>query len=98
MRLSVDYQGGQRRTSGQSYQVETYLQFRRYTRCTWKLSFTYYVVAEALTNTVKHARASVVQVSVVQVHAEVSSGALRIQARDDGAGGADPGWGSGWRA
>jgi signal transduction histidine kinase len=50
----------------------------------------YYVVAEALTNAAKHARAS-----VVQVHAEVSGGALRIQARDDGTGGADPGRGSG---
>jgi hypothetical protein len=28
---------------------------------------------------------------VVQVHAEVTSGALRIQARDDATGGADPG-------
>jgi signal transduction histidine kinase len=41
---------------------------------------------EALTSAAKHARAS-----VVQVHAEVTSGALRIQARDDATGGADPG-------
>jgi signal transduction histidine kinase len=50
----------------------------------------YYVVSEMLTNAAKHANAS-----VVRVHAEVSGGALRIRVEDDGAGGADPGRGSG---
>jgi signal transduction histidine kinase len=43
----------------------------------------YYVVAEALTNTVKHARAS-----AVSVEAEADGGILRVTVRDDGAGGA----------
>jgi signal transduction histidine kinase len=46
----------------------------------------YFVVAEALTNVVKHAHASSAQVSA---HAE--GGMLRVQVRDDGRGGADPG-------
>jgi signal transduction histidine kinase len=50
----------------------------------------YYVVSEALTNTTKHARAS-----VVEVDAEVNGGTLRVRVRDDGAGGADPVRGSG---
>jgi signal transduction histidine kinase len=50
----------------------------------------YYVVSEALTNAVKHARASVVQVAADQSH-----GALRLSIRDDGVGGADPTRGSG---
>ena len=44
----------------------------------------YYVVAEALTNTAKHARASAVSVEV-----EVADDALRVAVRDDGTGGAD---------
>jgi signal transduction histidine kinase len=44
----------------------------------------YYVVAEALTNAVKHAHAS-----AVSVEAEVAGGALRVAVRDDGTGGAD---------
>jgi signal transduction histidine kinase len=50
----------------------------------------YYVVAEALTNAAKHAKASVVDV-------EVSAGesALRVCVRDDGRGGADVADGSG---
>jgi signal transduction histidine kinase len=44
----------------------------------------YYVVAEALTNTAKHARASAVRVEV-----EVAAEVLRVAVRDDGAGGAD---------
>jgi signal transduction histidine kinase/DNA-binding NarL/FixJ family response regulator len=44
----------------------------------------YYVVAEALTNAAKHARASGVSVEV-----EVAGDALRVVVRDDGTGGAD---------
>ena len=44
----------------------------------------YYVVAEALTNAAKHARASAVSVQV-----EVAGDVLRVAVRDDGAGGAD---------
>jgi signal transduction histidine kinase len=44
----------------------------------------YYVVAEALTNAVKHARASAVSIEV-----EVAGDALRVVVRDDGTGGAD---------
>jgi PAS domain S-box-containing protein len=51
---------------------------------------TYYVVAEALTNAAKHAQASVVDVSVEVVGAD-----LRLVIRDDGIGGAAPGKGSG---
>jgi PAS domain S-box-containing protein len=50
----------------------------------------YYVVSEALTNTAKHANASVVHIA-----AEVCGGALRLSIRDDGTGGADPSRGSG---
>ncbi len=50
----------------------------------------YYVVAEALANAVKHARAS-----VVRVGAAVRDGGLELSVRDDGTGGADPGTGSG---
>jgi glucose-6-phosphate-specific signal transduction histidine kinase len=49
-----------------------------------------YAVAEALTNAVKHARASVVHVEL-DTHGEI----LRLAIRDDGIGGADPGQGSG---
>jgi signal transduction histidine kinase len=45
----------------------------------------YFVVAEALTNAVKHSRATNAQVT-----ARVEDGALRVQIRDNGAGGADP--------
>ena len=44
----------------------------------------YYVVAEALTNVAKHARAS-----AVSVEAEAAGDVLRVTVRDDGAGGAD---------
>jgi signal transduction histidine kinase len=44
----------------------------------------YYVVAEALTNAAKHARAS-----AVSVEAEVVGDLLRVAVRDDGVGGAD---------
>jgi signal transduction histidine kinase len=50
----------------------------------------YYVVAEALTNAVKHANASVVSVEL-----EVRRGVLLLAIRDDGVGGADPRLGSG---
>jgi GAF domain-containing protein len=50
----------------------------------------YYVVAEALTNTAKHAHAS-----VIDAQAETGEGVLRVRVRDDGRGGADPTGGSG---
>ena len=50
----------------------------------------YYVVAEALTNAARHARAS-----VVQVETETAEGVLQLWIRDDGTGGADPDRGSG---
>jgi signal transduction histidine kinase len=50
----------------------------------------YYVVAEALANAAKHARASVAHVGV---HAR--AGRLRLSVGDDGVGGADPARGSG---
>jgi signal transduction histidine kinase len=45
----------------------------------------YFVVAEALTNVVKHAEATRAQVT-----AAIADGLLRIEVRDDGIGGADP--------
>lgn len=50
----------------------------------------YYVMSEALTNAVKHARASVVEVDV-----SVADEVLRLLIQDDGTGGADPSRGSG---
>lgn len=50
----------------------------------------YYVVAEAITNTTKHAEATHVEVSVA-----VTDGALRVQVTDDGRGGATSSPGSG---
>jgi signal transduction histidine kinase len=50
----------------------------------------YYVVAEALTNAAKHARAS-----VVEVCAQVTGSTLRLEIRDEGIGGAAAGKGSG---
>jgi signal transduction histidine kinase len=50
----------------------------------------YYVVSEAVANAVKHARASVIEVDL-----DVLGGGLRLAVRDDGAGGADAGRGSG---
>jgi len=50
----------------------------------------YYVVAEALTNAAKHARAS-----VVEVCAQATNSHLRLEIRDDGIGGAARGKGSG---
>ena len=45
----------------------------------------YFIVAEALTNVVKHAHAEHAAVS-----AFVEDGTLRVEIRDDGIGGADP--------
>jgi signal transduction histidine kinase len=50
----------------------------------------YYVVSELLTNAVKHARASIVRVTVEQLNET-----LHLSIRDDGVGGADPARGSG---
>jgi signal transduction histidine kinase len=50
----------------------------------------YYVVAEALTNAAKHARAT-----AVTVEAEVTGDVLHLTIRDDGAGGADLNGGTG---
>jgi signal transduction histidine kinase len=50
----------------------------------------YYVVSEALANAVKHAAASVVEISV-----EIRDGCLVLLIRDDGIGGVDPTRGSG---
>jgi signal transduction histidine kinase len=50
----------------------------------------YYAVSEALTNTAKHARASVAEVEVA-----ADQGMLRVCVRDDGRGGADSSRGSG---
>jgi signal transduction histidine kinase len=50
----------------------------------------YYVASEALTNTAKHAQASVITMRV-----DGRDGALTLSIRDDGIGGADPGRGSG---
>ncbi|HEV7639914.1 MAG TPA: GAF domain-containing protein [Gaiellaceae bacterium] len=50
----------------------------------------YYIASEALTNTVKHAHAS-----LVELHVDCDDGILTLALRDDGIGGADPGGGSG---
>jgi signal transduction histidine kinase len=50
----------------------------------------YFVVAEALTNAVKHARAT-----AAHVLAAVADCVLEVEVRDDGAGGADPSRGTG---
>jgi signal transduction histidine kinase len=50
----------------------------------------YYVVSEALTNAVKHAQAS-----VIELHVDCHDGALTVAVRDDGIGGADSSGGSG---
>jgi signal transduction histidine kinase len=46
----------------------------------------YFIVAEALTNVVKHAHAG-----RAEVRARVEDGMLHVEVRDDGSGGADPG-------
>ena len=55
----------------------------------------YYVVAEALTNAVKHAHASTIAVQVDTAVAGDGTDALRVCVRDDGDGGADLSGGSG---
>ncbi|MEA2467113.1 MAG: hypothetical protein QOJ57_1239 [Thermoleophilaceae bacterium] len=50
----------------------------------------YFVVSEALTNVMKHSGAH-----HAQVRAKVDGGAFRVEVRDDGAGGAEPGPASG---
>ena len=50
----------------------------------------YYVAAEAFTNAAKHAAASAVDILI-----ERADGALTVQVRDDGVGGADTARGSG---
>jgi signal transduction histidine kinase len=50
----------------------------------------YYVVSEALTNAAKHARATLLRVTV-----QNDGASLRLSVRDDGVGGADAGRGSG---
>ncbi|HEY6747838.1 MAG TPA: AAA family ATPase [Mycobacteriales bacterium] len=55
---------------------------------------TYFAVAEALTNTAKHADATAVTVTVA-VDVDVDDSVLRIRVSDDGRGGADPAGGSG---
>jgi signal transduction histidine kinase len=50
----------------------------------------YYVVSETLTNAAKHAKASIVKIDVQAVDR-----VLRLSARDDGVGGADPAKGTG---
>ncbi|HYW23857.1 MAG TPA: sensor histidine kinase [Terriglobales bacterium] len=52
----------------------------------------YFVVSEALTNAVKHARATTMRVRVAD-----AGGTLVVEVADDGAGGADPERGSGLR-
>jgi signal transduction histidine kinase len=54
----------------------------------------YYVVSEALTNTAKHAYASVTR-AVVEAHDGALALSIRDDGRDDGRGGADPAGGSG---
>jgi signal transduction histidine kinase len=50
----------------------------------------YFIIAEALTNAVKHARAG-----RVEIRASLNGGALRVEVRDDGVGGAQVGTGTG---
>jgi len=56
---------------------------------------TYYLVAEALTNTAKHAHASIVDVQLDADDIDAGDPVLRVWVRDDGRGGADPHGGSG---
>ena len=61
--------------------------------CRWPVETTaYFVVAEALTNVGKYARASRASVTV-----RVDGDGSTVEVRDDGVGGADPAAGSGLR-
>jgi signal transduction histidine kinase len=55
----------------------------------------YYLVAEALTNTAKHAHATTVHVQLDTDHTDAGDPVLQVSVRDDGHGGADPHGGSG---
>jgi signal transduction histidine kinase len=55
----------------------------------------YYLVAEALTNTTKHAHAATVHVQLDTHDTDAADPVLRVWVRDDGRGGADPHGGSG---
>jgi signal transduction histidine kinase len=55
----------------------------------------YYLVAEALTNTAKHAHASTVEVHLDTADTDTGDRVLRVWVRDDGHGGADHHGGSG---
>jgi signal transduction histidine kinase len=55
----------------------------------------YFGIAEALTNAVKHAEASAIQIDIRYVRGQQEAGMLRIEAVDDGIGGADPARGTG---
>ena len=55
----------------------------------------YYLVAEALTNTAKHAHASTVHVEAHTIRGDGGGDLLRVRVRDDGRGGADLTGGSG---
>jgi signal transduction histidine kinase len=55
----------------------------------------YYLVAEALTNTAKHAHASTVEVHIATDDIDAGYRVLRVWVRDDGRGGADQHSGSG---
>jgi signal transduction histidine kinase len=56
---------------------------------------TYYLLAEALTNTTKHAHAHTVHVQLDTHDTDTGDPVLRVAVRDDGRGGADPHGGSG---
>ena len=56
----------------------------------------YYVVSEALTNTAKHAEATLIQIQVDTAEGE-GTDTLRVQVRDDGRGGATLAGGTGLR-
>jgi signal transduction histidine kinase len=56
---------------------------------------TYYLVAEALTNTAKHAHAATVHIQLDTDDTDAGDAVLRVSVRDDGRGGAHPPGGSG---
>ncbi|GAA3060701.1 ATP-binding sensor histidine kinase [Pseudonocardia yunnanensis] len=55
----------------------------------------YYLIAEALTNTAKHADASTVHVTIDTTEHDDTGTMLRVRVRDNGQGGADPTHGTG---
>jgi signal transduction histidine kinase len=56
----------------------------------WLETASYFVISEAITNAVRHSRASVIRVDV-----EAQNGIVTLEIHDDGKGGADPTQGSG---